>query len=185
MANTDILIFNGVDGATGAYLTPPLTPDEIAAVAQARPLDAPGAPAQLPSADPSELSHRQELKWRHQQATEAFFAPVEGGDPKYLDQASSGVDFAHDADHAVREALGDLLAHRQAQAAGQQERRYREPRLVETGVPSGPSRQGSLSWPPVAADSTPPPPSATWRRWYRSTGPAGRSGPRRRGSPGP
>ena len=119
-------VFNGVDGTSGTYVTPPLTQHELSLLAQGKPLiaDAP-APTAAP-VDELERRHLSELAWRHQRATEATFAPMEGIDPKDLSQSGWGVVFAHDADPAVREALAPLLAHRRAQAAATHERRYRE-----------------------------------------------------------
>lgn len=120
------LIFNGVDGATGAYLTPPLTAHDVASVAQGKPLDEPNASVRPRPDDPAEQRHLQELGWRHRQSTEAFFAPIEGVDPKDLAQAGWGVVFAHGANPAVKEALAPLLEHRRAQAAATTEQRFRE-----------------------------------------------------------
>jgi Peptidase family C25 len=117
-------VFNGIDGATGGYLTPPLTAHDLAALAQGT---QPGA--RTDAATPlvaDEQRHRQELAWRHRRATEATFAPIEGVDPKDLASAGWGVVFAHDADPAIRDALAPLLVRRRAQAGAAREGRYRE-----------------------------------------------------------
>ncbi len=122
------LVFNGIDGATGGYLAPPLTAGEVAAIARGEPLDP----------DPE---HVRELRWRHERAIEATFAPKEGVDPKNLAETGWGVVFAHDADPAIREALGVLLTHRRAQATAQREQRYREyvgPEGFRRGKPGEP-----------------------------------------------
>jgi len=105
------LVFNGIDGSSGDYLLPPMTPREVSAIAQG---------------EQFERGHLQELKWYHQRATEAVLGPIEGVDPKDLAQTGWGVVFAHGGDPAVREALGELLTHRQEQASKECERYYRE-----------------------------------------------------------
>lgn len=102
---------NGVNGATGGYLLPPLAPRDISAVARG---------------DPVDQGHLGELRWWHRRTAEATFAPREGIDPLNLAQAGWGVVFAHDADPAVHEALRPLLDHRRGQATAIDERRYRE-----------------------------------------------------------
>jgi hypothetical protein len=92
---------NGVNGSTGDYLLPPLSPADVATVARGEKLD------------PKRV---RELKWWIQRRRQATLGPKEGVDPKDLGQAGWGVIFAHDADPAVREALSELLAHRKQQA---------------------------------------------------------------------
>lgn len=105
------LTFNGVDGSTGRYLLPPMSPVQISRMAGG------GSP------DPD---HLRELRWWHQRVTEASFGPKEGVDPKDLAQAGWGVIFAHDADPGIRQALSPLLDHRRAQAGRVHEHYYRE-----------------------------------------------------------
>src|SRR3954453_17485044 len=76
------LYFNGIDGATGDYLVPPLSPHEVAALARGEPID----PKQL-----------KELKEKVSAATEAPFVVVEGVDPSRVEQAGWGVIFAGEA----------------------------------------------------------------------------------------
>ncbi len=105
-------VFNGIDATTGEYLQPPLAASEVAALACRE-----AAP---------EPWHLQELKRRHQRDARGHLGPIEGVEAKDLSQAGWGVVFAHDADPAVREALGELLEHRQRQATRRRERRYQE-----------------------------------------------------------
>jgi hypothetical protein len=107
----DAVVFNGIDATTGTYLLPPMSPQAVSQVARGQVLD----PADL-----------KELRWWHHRAAEAAFGPKEGIDPRSLAQAGWGVIFAHDEDPAVREALGELLDHRQAEAASVREHYYRE-----------------------------------------------------------
>jgi hypothetical protein len=108
----DILI-NGINGATGQYLLPPLTAQDIARVAKGEKLD----PA-----------HLQELLQRYERATQPSFAvrQLGVGDATKLARSGWGVIFAHDADPAIIEALRPLLDWRKAQAGAEKERYYQE-----------------------------------------------------------
>src|SRR5687767_578037 len=108
--------FNGVDGASGQYLTPSLTEHDLATLAQGKPLTQPEAPVNSSPRDEQEARHLNELAWRHRVATEATFAPIEGVDPKNLAETGWGIVFAHDASPAILEALAPLLEHRRSQA---------------------------------------------------------------------
>ena len=96
----DLLYFNGINGATGDYGLPPMAGDELVNFIQGE-------------APPENLN---ELRWRHQQKDQDHFGVKAGVDPKDLGQTGWGVIFAHDADPAVKEALGPLLELRQEQA---------------------------------------------------------------------
>jgi hypothetical protein len=98
--NEELLYFNGVNGATGDYGLPPMTGGELTKFIQ----------GEVP---PENLD---ELKWRYQQKDQALFGVKEGVDPKNLAEAGWGVIFAHDADPAIKEALGKLLDLRQEEA---------------------------------------------------------------------
>ena len=120
---TERLAFNGVDGAGGGYLLPPLSAREVARVARGERLA--GDP--LPGIQ-ERRAYREDLRRWHRYLLDApgGRGTAEGIDPRDLAQAGWGVVFAHDADPAVREALGELLAHRKAQAGARKERYYRE-----------------------------------------------------------
>jgi hypothetical protein len=108
------LIFNGIDGASGDYLLPPLTPRQVSEIAQGEPQDE---------------AHIQELKVWYERITRAHLGPKAGVDPKNLAEAGWGVIFAfqnQDEVPALKEALSELLAHRQAQA-GEYYREYSGP----------------------------------------------------------
>ncbi|MFK0729807.1 MAG: hypothetical protein ACFKPT_21400 [Gloeotrichia echinulata GP01] len=111
--DTEELYFNGIDGASGEYLLPPLTAEEVARIAQGEEFD------------PVEIS---ELKKKdlHVKGLEPDFAPIEGVDPKNLAETGWGVIFAYNADPAIKEALKELLDHRQKQATKNQEHYYKE-----------------------------------------------------------
>ncbi len=112
MSGSDaLLIFNGIDGATGRYDISPLSAEEFVR----RTLGT--APRR---ADDKE--HIQELKRRHERDTRTHFAPKEGVNPKNLAEAGWGVIFAYGADPAIYEALSPLLQLRRSQAG----ERYRE-----------------------------------------------------------
>ncbi|MTJ13239.1 hypothetical protein FJR11_11690 [Anabaena sp. UHCC 0187] len=110
---TEELYTNGINGASGEYLLPPLTAEQIAKIAQGEEFD------------PIELS---ELKKKdlHVKGLEPDFAPIEGVDPKNLAETGWGVIFAYNADPAIKEALQELLNHRQQQATKNQENYYQE-----------------------------------------------------------
>ena len=110
MPDNPLIYFNGVNGATGDYLTPPMPLAQLAKIARGERLS------------PEET---QELKaWRQLRSVQPF--PVkEGVDPDDLAQAGWGVIFAFedgDAIPAIKEALAPLLALRREQAGD----RYRE-----------------------------------------------------------
>ena len=109
--DTELLVFNGIDGSSGSYLTPPLAPADASALARGE------------SFDPAHLA---ELQSRHRRDTEATFGPVEGVDPKDLASAGWGVLFAHDEPPGVREALKPLLDHRKTQAGREHEHYYKD-----------------------------------------------------------
>ncbi len=101
---TDELNFNGINGATGEYLLPPMSPQDISKIAQGESLDE---------------SHLRELKFWYERATQKCLGPKEGVDPKDLSQSGWGVIFAYedkDRTPAIKEALKELLDLRQKQA---------------------------------------------------------------------
>ncbi len=102
--------WNGVDGETGGPLFPPITSRQLAALALGERVD---------------REHLSELeRWQE----ELDHRRLRIGDPADLAQAGWGVVFAAH-DHrapAIRDALGELLAHRRAQAAAVHEHYYQE-----------------------------------------------------------
>ena len=97
--STELLVFNGIDGASGEYVLPPMTPAQVSALAQNQVLE------------PEELSQLQQRKFDLQNP----HAGVEA-DARELSQTGWGVIFAYDADPAIREALSPLLELRKSQA---------------------------------------------------------------------
>jgi len=106
----ELFVFNGIDGASGDYLLPPMTAKQVVGLAQGK------------EADEVQV----EAVKRHEADSLAGYAPREDVDPKSLAESGWGVIFAHDEDPAVIEALRPLLRHRQAQAASIAPGRYRE-----------------------------------------------------------
>lgn len=115
--NDDTLALNGIDGATGGYLLPDLTVEDVAKIAQGDTLD---------DTFKAELKARY-TRDREVQSGEAkrHMGVIAGVDPQKLDEAGWGIVFAQsdgDRAEAIREALGPLLALRREQAGP----RYRE-----------------------------------------------------------
>ncbi|WP_254567923.1 hypothetical protein [Oscillatoria sp. HE19RPO] len=111
---TDELYFiNGINGATGEYLLPPLTAEQISKIAQGEEFD------------PEELDELQR-KDKDFNDPEAGFVVIEGVDPTKLEETGWGVIFAYNADPAIKDALGELLEHRKKQATKNDERYYQE-----------------------------------------------------------
>lgn len=115
--NNDPLVFNGIDGRTGAYLLPSIDVPQLARIALGYPVSA---------------TERDEFELKLGAAID--YPLKEGEDPDDLSQAGWAVVFAlarkgsEAATHqvAIREALGPLLALRRSQAARRDDRRYRE-----------------------------------------------------------
>ncbi len=124
----DVLCFNGINGATGEYLLPALSPHEISAIARGEQLD------------PKVI---QELKQWWDRISQPHFALVEGVNP--IDLADSGwaAIFACDADPALREALSPLLEHRRKQAT--QKKSYYREYTGQDGYRPGESKQQYLA----------------------------------------
>ncbi len=108
----DLLFFNGVNGSTGNYEVPPLSPADFAR-------------AVLGELDPTESDKilneddTAALKEKDRSLKEGHFGPKEGVDPLNLAQTGWGVIFAfqdQDKADAIREALSPLLEHRKKQA---------------------------------------------------------------------
>ena len=107
----ECLYFNGIDGASGKYLLPPMTSRQISEIVRG---------------ETGDQEHLRELKGWHQYVTEAHLTLKEGLNPLNLAETGWGVIFAHDADPAVKEALGELLKHRRQQASQHKEHYYKE-----------------------------------------------------------
>jgi len=106
MGRSDVLlVFNGINGATGRYDIEPTPVDAFARIALGM------APHSA-----SERAHFEELKRRRQRDTQTHYAPKEGVDPKKLDESGWGVIFAYGSDPAIYEALSPLLKLRKEQA---------------------------------------------------------------------
>jgi hypothetical protein len=95
----ELLAFNGINGATGEYGLPPMTPAKLAKFIEG---------AEIPE-------NLNELKKKHEDS-QGHWAIIESRDPKKLSQSGWGIVFAKDADPAIKEALSDLIKLRQEQA---------------------------------------------------------------------
>lgn len=96
----DHVFLNGVNGATGSYLMPALTVEDVARLARGEALDA---------------DRFADLRARHESAAATFGVPF-GVDPQDLAQTGWGLLFASDAEPDLRAALASLLALRAEQA---------------------------------------------------------------------
>ncbi len=103
MADETTLYFNGINGASGEYELPPMTPHQLAQVVSGEEID---------EGFLNELKQRREAHW----------GVKEGVDPTNIGQSGWGIIMAYNADPAIKEALSELLAHRQKQAG----ERYKE-----------------------------------------------------------
>jgi hypothetical protein len=113
MNEEDLLFFNGINGSTGDYLLPPLTAEQVSRIAQGEEFDP---------------EHIADLKKKNAivKGLDPDFAPMEGVDPKKLEETGWGVIFAYNADPAIKEALSELLEHRKRQATQKKEKYYQE-----------------------------------------------------------
>jgi hypothetical protein len=66
-AGSELLVFNGIDGTTGDYLTPPMAPQTLARVAMGE-----------------RWENLRELRYRYRQQHEQEFVIEEGRDPNDL-----------------------------------------------------------------------------------------------------
>lgn len=135
----DKMVFNGINGATGGYLLPPLSTDELADLARGRPL-------QLDADELDGLGKHARRSKRH------GFRVAEGVDPRKIEEAGWAVVFprlrgrgtvrgedaaAHEKRMAaIREALAPLIAHRRAQASRIKAGRFKE-LTYSISVPGG------------------------------------------------
>lgn len=106
----ELIYLNGINGATGDYLTPPLTEAELAQLALEQPGDDPTLQ--------KELQDKQSGK-------SGKLGTIWSVDPTKLEEAGWGVIFASNADPQIREALSELLTWRKKQANAKK-KLYRE-----------------------------------------------------------
>ena len=92
------LFFNGLDGATGRYLLPPMTSREMVSLGRRVRVEA--CPQRLAAQE------------------DAGREPVFDCDPRNLAETGWGVVFAPGTPEKVKQALSPLLAHRREQAGG-------------------------------------------------------------------
>lgn len=107
---TEQITFNGINGASGTYLLPSMAANDIPALIKGERRD---------------RSHLNDLALRYRMAKRRQRGVMEGVDPLQLSSAGWGVIFAYSENEKlpeIREALGELLALRRAQAG----ERYKE-----------------------------------------------------------
>jgi DNA/RNA endonuclease G (NUC1)/V8-like Glu-specific endopeptidase len=111
MPDQELFCFNGINGATGNYLLPPISADAIAAIARGEALDP---------------RLKKDLAFWAERATTETFGPAAGIDFGNVAETGWGVIFRFDCDPAVRDALIPLLNHRKEQASKSKATRYKE-----------------------------------------------------------
>ena len=112
--STESLYLNGINGASGDYLLPPMTLEQVSEIARGELQDE---------------WHLRELKAWFQRISQPRLRPQEGIDPKNLAATGWGVIFACEDEKrvcAIKEALSELLEHRREQATRKEERYYKE-----------------------------------------------------------
>ncbi len=115
----NLCIFNGINGATGNYLIPPMEPERLiqsalgAAIDPKSPTD-PEALTHAISGGGASSKHLNELKARHDLAKPFGVRP--GVNSGKLEEAGWGIIFANDTDPAIKDALKELLELRKSQA---------------------------------------------------------------------
>ena len=101
--DSETMFFNGIDGASGKYSLPPISPQQFS--------DA------ITGATPESDPEQEALRYYYEQYCKAgHYGIKEGHDAKKLEESGWGAIFAHDADPAVVEALRPLLDWRKSQA---------------------------------------------------------------------
>jgi hypothetical protein len=145
-ASEELLIFNGMDGATGEYALKPMTPQAFSAGILGTPTDDP--------------DNRSLINW-YEQRQQGHFGIKEGHDPEQLDESGWGVVFPANTNPAIVDALRPLLDWRKAQAAAQFEHYYKEYSGGTGGVRPNESkgswlgRQGAENFGPVDPENVP------------------------------
>jgi hypothetical protein len=140
------IVFNGINGVTGAYSMPPLTPKQFSAGILGTPTDDP---------DTKGL-----ISW-FEQRQQGHFGIKEGSDPEKLEESGWGAVFPANTNPAVVDALRPLLDWRKAQAATQNEKFYKEYTGGIAGVRPNDSksswlaRQGAENFGPVEPENVP------------------------------
>jgi DNA/RNA endonuclease G (NUC1)/V8-like Glu-specific endopeptidase len=111
MADQELLCFNGINGATGNYLLPPMSADAIAAIAMGEPLDP---------------RLKKDLAFWAERASTKTFGLAAGIDAGNVAETGWGIIFRFDCDPAIRDALAPLLNLRKEQASKSRAGRYKE-----------------------------------------------------------
>jgi hypothetical protein len=127
--SAEALVFNGVNGATGDYLLPEMTAQQLAQLARGESWDS---------------QHLNELKWWYRRTTEATFGPKEGVEPKDLAQSGWGLIMPAGGDPAILDALSELRELRRTQAQASGKEHYYQEFIQERGYRRGQSKQEFL-----------------------------------------
>lgn len=145
-ANEELLIFNGINGATGEYALKPMTPQAFSAGILGTPTDDP--------------DNKGLISW-YEQRQQGHFGLTEGHDSDKLEEAGWGVVFPANTNQAIVDAMRPLLDWRKAQAAAKFEHYYKEYTGGTGGVRPNDSkgswlgRQGAENFGPVDPENVP------------------------------
>jgi hypothetical protein len=118
--DSGLCVFNGINGATGKYLTPPMEPKDLFQATlgryadKKRKVDA-DTLAQVISGGQAGKRHLDQLKARRE-ALEPSFGLRPGLDPSKLEEAGWGLLLHAEADPPIKDALKELLEWRKNQA---------------------------------------------------------------------
>jgi hypothetical protein len=106
------IYLNGIDGATGEYLVPPMDMEQVNEVLTGRAASSPAGPDEDDPNDPSQMSWLRRI-WRT--ISQPHLGLPLDVDPGDVRQSGWAIVFSADEDQAVKDALAPLVEHRRRQ----------------------------------------------------------------------